>query len=174
MRGRWVRVRHLRVGDSLISQTGQRHLLARIEARPEHATVYNFTVQDLHTYFVGPERILTHNVNCPPVNKNSNSAVGRFGLYRITIDGKLYKIGKADLGRVTKSSGNPTRLHAQLRILRKELRKTNPGARISGEVTHDLGITTTAQAKVAENAEIRNVYNATGQVPPGNQNSFNP
>jgi hypothetical protein len=166
VRGRWVRVRHLRVGDSLISQTGQRHLLTRIDAKPEHATVYNFTVQDLHTYFVGQERILTHNTACPPVHKNSNSAVGRFGIYRITIDGKLYKIGKADLGSIVKSSGDPLQL--------RKLRKANPGANVEGAVTHDLGITTTWLAKEAENAAIRNVYNATGQVPPGNQNSFTP
>ncbi|HEX8657958.1 MAG TPA: polymorphic toxin-type HINT domain-containing protein [Hymenobacter sp.] len=53
VRGRWVKVKHLRVGDALVSQSGQRYVLRRIEHRPEHVTVYNFTVDELHTYFVG-------------------------------------------------------------------------------------------------------------------------
>jgi hypothetical protein len=44
VRGQWVRVKRLRVGDSLVSQRGQRHVLRRIDRQPEHVTVYNFTV----------------------------------------------------------------------------------------------------------------------------------
>ncbi|UBM60817.1 hypothetical protein LAG90_09230 [Marinilongibacter aquaticus] len=45
------------------------------------------------------------------VNLNANAAKGNFGVYEILKDGQLYKYGKADLGRVTQSSGLPTRLH---------------------------------------------------------------
>jgi len=72
VRGRWVRVKHLRVGDSLVSQSGQRHVLRRIERKPEHITVYNFTVDGLHTYFVGQNAILVH--NCPDVPGVSSKA----------------------------------------------------------------------------------------------------
>jgi hypothetical protein len=61
VRGQWVKVKRLRVGDSLVSQGGQRHVLRRIELKPEHVTVYNFTVDELHTYFVGQNAILVHN-----------------------------------------------------------------------------------------------------------------
>ena len=69
VRGQWVRVKRLRVGDSLVSQSGQRHVLRRIDLKPEHVTVYNFTVDELHTYFVGQNAILVHNVSCPPVGQ---------------------------------------------------------------------------------------------------------
>ncbi|MGI4823597.1 MAG: polymorphic toxin-type HINT domain-containing protein [Janthinobacterium lividum] len=66
VRGEWVRVKRLRVGDSLVSQSGQRHMLRRIDRQPEHVTVYNFTVDELHTYFIGQNSILVHNSGpCP-------------------------------------------------------------------------------------------------------------
>ena len=37
---------------------------------------------------------------------NSNSATSNFGVYEIEVDGQLYKIGKADLNRVTQASGS--------------------------------------------------------------------
>jgi RHS repeat-associated protein len=102
VRGRWVRVRHLRVGDSLISQTGQRHLLARIDIKPEHVAVYNFTVQGLHTYFVGQERILTHNVNCPPIKIAPQNKVNR---------GLLNQPKKPGNAPTFKSDGTPVEIH---------------------------------------------------------------
>lgn len=39
------------------------------------------------------------------VSLNTNIAESNFGIYEITIDGELYKIGKADLEQITKSSG---------------------------------------------------------------------
>lgn len=71
VRGQWVRVKRLRVGDSLVSQSGQRHVLRRIDRQPEHVTVYNFTVDELHTYFVGQQAILVHNSGPCPTGSNS-------------------------------------------------------------------------------------------------------
>ncbi|TDN39906.1 hypothetical protein A8B98_16515 [Hymenobacter sp. UV11] len=77
VRGHWVRVRRLRVGDSLVSQNGQRHVLRRIELKPEHVTVYNFTVDELHTYFVGQNAILVHNSGpCDLAIKETQSVKG--------------------------------------------------------------------------------------------------
>jgi len=45
---------------------------------------------------------------------NNNKAISHFGLYEIYVNGELYKIGKADLERITKSTGLPTRLHQQV------------------------------------------------------------
>jgi hypothetical protein len=100
---------------------------------------------------------------------NRNSAKGHYGIYEIKIDGEVYKYGKADLGRVTQSSGDPTRLHQQLR----KLRDTHSGD-VKGKVINDLGVTTTAQAKQVEKATIQNHYNVNKNVPPGNQKSFKP
>jgi RHS repeat-associated protein len=101
---------------------------------------------------------------------NSNAAVSRFGIYNIEVNGKLYKIGKADLGRVTQSSGLPTRLHHQLR----KLAKIHGDENVRGMVVEDLGQTTTSAAKAVEAARIRSVYEATGRVPVGNERSFRP
>ena len=53
------------------------------------------------------------------INKNSLKAVGNFVGYVIKISGKTFKVGKADAGRITQSSGLPTRIHSQMRKLRK-------------------------------------------------------
>lgn len=101
---------------------------------------------------------------------NSNNAKSRFGIYEIKVNGQLYKIGKADLGRVTQSSGLPTRLHQQLRALREAL----PNQRVTGEVVENLGEVTTAEARAAETARLRAEYARTGRVPEGNAKSFKP
>ena len=83
---------------------------------------------------------------------------------------ELYKVGKADLNRVTQISGQPTRLHQQVRKLEAQFGKGN----VSGEVVEELGETTTAAAKAAETARLRDIVDATGKVPAGNVKSFKP
>ncbi len=104
------------------------------------------------------------------VNLNSNSAVLNFGLYEIEVNSALHKVGKADLNRVTQSSGLPTRLHQQLRKLREIHGKTN----VDGQVVDELGNVSTAAVKAAENARIQRILDETGSVPPGNSSSFRP
>ncbi|HYO59783.1 DUF6531 domain-containing protein [Archangium sp.] len=94
-------------------------------------------------------------------NLNSNTATSRFGIYEIMVNGELHKIGKADLNRVTKSSGLSTRLHQQLRKLRKIYGKEN----VTGKVVEDLGEATTAHAKAVEIARLQTVYDKTDTVP---------
>lgn len=106
------------------------------------------------------------------VHLNSNEAKGHFGIYEIEIDGLLYKVGKADLDRITLSSGLPTRLHQQIR----KLEKIHGKGHVAGQVVDDLGKikNSTAQAKAAEKARIRAIYEKTGNVPLGNERSFKP
>jgi RHS repeat-associated protein len=82
VRGQWVRVKRLRVGDSLVSQSGQRHVLRRIDRQPEHVTVYNFTVDELHTYFVGQNAILVHNSVPCDLAKSPNAQKALDSKYR--------------------------------------------------------------------------------------------
>ena len=49
------------------------------------------------------------------LNLNNNAAKSRFGVYEIRVVGRLFKVGRADLIRITNSSGLPTRLHHQIR-----------------------------------------------------------
>jgi len=58
------------------------------------------------------------------------------------VNGTLHKVGKADLVRVTKSSGLPTRLHQQIR----KLEKTHGKGNVQGQVAENLGQTTTRAA----------------------------
>ncbi|MFL6463705.1 MAG: RHS repeat domain-containing protein, partial [Bryobacteraceae bacterium] len=102
-------------------------------------------------------------------NLNTNGAEGDFGIYEITKDGKLYKIGKADLGRVTQSSGQPTRLHQQVRKLGEQ----NPDSVVEGEVVEE-GYKTTAEAKTAETRRLQQHFDETGEIPEGNKKSFKP
>jgi hypothetical protein len=85
------------------------------------------------------------------------------------VNGALHKVGKADLDRITKATGLPTRLHQQVRKLRQVYGK--------GNVTHtirDLGDTTTKAAKAAETARLWEIFHQFGIVPPGNIKSFFP
>ena len=102
-------------------------------------------------------------------NLNTNTATGNFGVYEIRIDGALHKIGKADLDRVTLSSGNPTRLHQQLR----KLQELNPGKVVTGEVV-EKEFKTTAAAKSAETARLQAHYDKTKEILDGNKKSFKP
>lgn len=103
-------------------------------------------------------------------NLNSNGATSNFGVYEIMVNGKLYKVGKADMDRVTQSSGLPTRLHQQLRKLEEQYGV----GKVQGQIVDPLGQVTTADAKAAETARLQKVYEETQEVPEGNRKSFKP
>ncbi|MEY0882618.1 RHS repeat-associated core domain-containing protein, partial [Providencia stuartii] len=96
-------------------------------------------------------------------------ATGNFGVYKIEIDGQLYKYGKADLNRVTQSTNLPTRLHQQVR----KLQDLYPDKTITGTVIEE-GYKTTTAAKAAETAKLDEYYKKTNQVPEGNKKSYKP
>ncbi|MEQ4635653.1 RHS repeat-associated core domain-containing protein, partial [Providencia stuartii] len=100
---------------------------------------------------------------------NTNGATGNFGVYKIEIDGQLYKYGKADLNRVTQSTNLPTRLHQQVR----KLQDLYPDKTITGTVIEE-GYKTTTAAKAAETAKLDEYYKKTNQVPEGNKKSYKP
>jgi hypothetical protein len=103
-------------------------------------------------------------------NLNSNDAVSHFGLYEIDVNGVRHKVGKADLNRVTESSGLPTRLHQQVR----KLREIHGHDAVSAKIVEDLGHVTTMAAKVAETARLQSIFDATGIILEGNKRSFKP
>lgn len=103
-------------------------------------------------------------------HKNSNEAVGNYGIYEILIQDKTYKIGKADLDRITKLSGDPTRLHQQLRILAEKYGMEN----VEKLMLEELFDVSTAFAKEVEQEYLQTYYENTGEVPEGNKKSFKP
>ncbi|KMK52218.1 hypothetical protein RO21_02040, partial [[Actinobacillus] muris] len=100
---------------------------------------------------------------------NSNKSKGNFGIYEIKINGEVYKYGKADLNRVTKSSGLPTRLHQQVRKLGNLYGKQNVEPRVI-----EKGLKTTELAKQMETSKLDSFYRKYGKVPLGNQKSYKP
>jgi hypothetical protein len=101
----WRAAGELRVGDEVAGKDGEWTAVTSIEETGSVATVYNCRVADFHTYFVGGSdwgfSVWAHNTYNPPANLNTNGAKSTFGIYEISINGALYKIGKADMGRIT-------------------------------------------------------------------------
>jgi len=102
---------------------------------------------------------------------NTNTAGGDFVVYEIYKNDELYKIGKADQSRITKSSGDPTRLHQQLRTLNE---KNNPNNDVYKGHIVERGYTTTAEAKSAEKARLDRHYAEHKTIPEGNKKSYFP
>lgn len=60
----WTGAIHLRAGDILVLQNGKYVVVEKIqhEILEQPIKVYNFEVEDFHTYYVGDSSILVHNV----------------------------------------------------------------------------------------------------------------
>ena len=101
-------------------------------------------------------------------HKNSNDAVGDFCIYRVLMDRKVYKVGKADFDRITLTTGMPTRIHQQIRILStKYINK-----RIEHEILEILFGVSTLDAKRLERKVLNKMYESDRKVPDGNSKSF--
>ncbi|MGC3967440.1 MAG: polymorphic toxin-type HINT domain-containing protein [Pirellulales bacterium] len=165
----WTPAHELKPGMLLATMDGRYLPLEAIASTGRSETVYNFRVAEGHTYFVGTPQwnaaLWAHN-RC---NLNNNRAKSEFGIYEIMVKGVLHKIGKADMGRITKSSELPTRLHQQLRKLRKDHGFENVTYTVSS-----LGTMTTKRAKRFETARLQAYYDSTQIIPIGNIKSFNP
>lgn len=85
LRGRWIEVRDLRVGDVLLLRGGEEKVVESLAVGQEALRVYNLEVAEDHTYAVGEAQVLVHNkplefVNPPdkPVGKLSKVDDGWF------------------------------------------------------------------------------------------------
>jgi hypothetical protein len=59
----WKKAGNLKVGDTLTLRNGAHQILTYKERIDTSIIVYNFAVEDFHTYFVGEQEILVHNDN---------------------------------------------------------------------------------------------------------------
>ncbi|MBX9784362.1 MAG: hypothetical protein K2X48_13815 [Chitinophagaceae bacterium] len=59
--GRWLKVHELKAGDNTVLYNGEALAITHIEIVAQHTTVYNFEVEDFHTYYVSEQRVLVHN-----------------------------------------------------------------------------------------------------------------
>ena len=62
----FIKAGELIVGDELLDVNGNILLVENfaIELTEKPVTVYNFPVEDFHTYFVGTSQIMVHNSDC--------------------------------------------------------------------------------------------------------------
>ena len=72
----WTNAVHLRAGDILVLVNGEYVIVEKIqhEILEKPVTVYNFAVEDYHTYYVTRKGVLTHNL-C--VRQNNPGATGQ-------------------------------------------------------------------------------------------------
>ncbi|MBT1706467.1 polymorphic toxin-type HINT domain-containing protein, partial [Chryseosolibacter indicus] len=61
VRGKWVNVRNIRPGDELTIYSGKNSIVESITFKVGKFFVYNFIVEDFHTYYVTQFNILVHN-----------------------------------------------------------------------------------------------------------------
>ena len=71
----FVKAKEAGIGSSIVTRAGPGAKVVGVQADVRQATVYNFTVDEFHTYFVGQNALWAHNVNCPqaqadPVDPN--------------------------------------------------------------------------------------------------------
>lgn len=69
----WVGAINLRSGDKLVLVNGEFAVVEKIqhEILEQSVTVYNFEVEDFHTYYVGDNLVLVHNTCYSPLNSNN-------------------------------------------------------------------------------------------------------
>ncbi|WTW14500.1 HINT domain-containing protein [Streptomyces sp. NBC_00019] len=91
----WIETGDLGPGMTLLTDDGTTVIVTANRAYTKHATTYNLTVDDLHTYYVlaGDTPVLVHNSGCPTFNYGV--APDFRGIYIITMkDGRAY-VGSA-------------------------------------------------------------------------------
>ena len=83
----WTEAVHLRAGDILVLLNGEYVVLEKVQHELLEAPVivYNFQVEDYHTYFVGESGVRVHNANC--------GNEGRAGDYRLLSKSEIRQLG---------------------------------------------------------------------------------
>ncbi len=70
--GQWLKVADLQVGDSVQTYEGGKIAISAINVVAGSTTVYNFEVEDYHTYYVSQAKVLVHNSGpCPHTTKTA-------------------------------------------------------------------------------------------------------
>ena len=94
--GRWVEAKDLQVGDELLSRTGEAVHILSVESHIEETMVFNFDIDDFHTYAVGVREVLVHNNSKhePMKRRQADWDEGDFNPPK-----KMTGVDKADLGK---------------------------------------------------------------------------
>ena len=75
----WTSAIKLRAGDILVLSNGEYVVVEKVqhEILESPVKVYNFEVEDFHTYFVGESSVLVHNRCAPKVELQSSEEIGK-------------------------------------------------------------------------------------------------
>lgn len=73
----WVNAKDLRAGDQLEDEDGKPLTITDVVHKAEPMLLYNFSVEDYHTYYVSSLNILTHNSSCIPAYVYEKQVAGR-------------------------------------------------------------------------------------------------
>ncbi|NUT51789.1 MAG: hypothetical protein HOV94_31530, partial [Saccharothrix sp.] len=105
--GRFVKIGHLEPGDRLTSADGRSPMVDGLDRYTRIESVYDLTVEGIHTYYVlaGPAQVLVH--NCGPVlsNRYPERLEGEMGLMEMTGAAPL-EAGSPEFGAAMAGSGN--------------------------------------------------------------------
>lgn len=88
----WVNAGDLQVGDKILLSSGQTEAIDEIteELLKEPIKVYNFEVEDWHTYFVSEKNILVHNTCSKPVGNKGGKKTVEVNGKRVTMDNNTF------------------------------------------------------------------------------------
>ena len=75
----WKSAGTLEAGDKLTLADGNTATVTNVAYEDTHATVYNFEVEDFHTYYVGTESVLVHNNGGNCMKTSANVVLGQGG-----------------------------------------------------------------------------------------------
>ena len=93
----WVAAKDLKIGDKLELQNGEDAFVDAIrrEKLAEPIQVFNFEVEDFHTYYVGANSVLVHNIctNKADLDKLSSVGTGNNYVYKTVVDGEVTYVG---------------------------------------------------------------------------------
>jgi len=128
--GRWLRVAELKVGDSVKLFDGSNLVIEQITVVPGRTTVYNFEVEDYHTYYVSHTKVLVHNFGpcddaAPNVNNGKvnpanggNTIIGE-GMKRVTMEAAK-RPGSVILDNMPKFTGTPHQIISQRMVFNRQ------------------------------------------------------
>ena len=95
----WIQAEDLKVGYELKTQSNAKVKISKVTYNQKSTTVYNFTVAQLHNYYVGNTKVLVHNTGCGDFVTPEAENAGAFGT-----TGALVQV---DGGKTFLSSSNP-------------------------------------------------------------------
>ena len=104
----WKSAGTLEAGDKLTLADGNTATVTNVAYEDTHATVYNFEVEDFHTYYVGTESVLVHNNggNCTKTASALAQGGSKSGSFSKGVGNPVEVVGRGSTGRTVPNTLN--------------------------------------------------------------------